>query len=427
MAKRWFNLVALVCTIVLLILGCQSLLSQSSLNPAAATSPTVIKLGAWGGNPTELRLVRQVVTDFETQHPDIQVKLETIADQYMDVIKTRLIGDAAPDVFYLDALEAPFLMANEVLEPLNPYITPDFDLADFEPNLLHPFQQQDQIFGLPKDYSTLALFYNTRSFAEVGLADPPTTWDELMSAAKQLTLDRNQDGRIDQFGLGITPDLARMAYMLRAFGGQIVDEQGYATFASDAALQGISPSVQQYRVDRTAARPVDVGTNSGIEMFGQEKAAMIIEGCWAIPFFQDTFPELAYATAEVPRLNDQPGTMAYTVAYVMNRQSRHKTAAWQLIRYLTGKQGMEQWTRAGYALPSRRSVAENLQFDRDPLRSALVAGVKYAMPWQVGQYPAAVMNHFNNQLISVLLGERPLQIAMQQAQDDANQQIRAAE
>jgi hypothetical protein len=37
------------------------------------------------------------------------------------------------------------------------------------------------------------------------------------------------------------------------------------------------------------------------------------------------------------------------------------------------------------------------------------------------------MNHFNNQLISVLLGERPLQIAMQQAQDDANQQIRAAE
>lgn len=427
MSKRWFKLVALACTIVLLILGCQTLRSQSSFNHAAATSPTVIKLSGWGGNPTEQRLLRQVLDNFESQHPDIQVKLETIADQYMDVIKTRLIGDAAPDVFYLDALEAPFLMASEVLEPLNSYITPDFDLTDFEANLLLSFQRQDQIFGLPKDYSTLALFYNTRSLAEVGLTRPPTTWDELIIAAQQLTLDRHQDGSIDQFGLGITPELARMAYMLRAFGGQVVNEQGYATFASEAALQGITPSVRQYRVDRTAARPVDVGTNSGIEMFGQGKAAMVIEGCWAIPFFQDTFPELNYATAEVPRLNDQPGTMVYTVAYVMNRQSHHKAAAWELIRYLTGKQGMEQWTSTGYALPTRRSVAEKLQFDRDALRSALVAGVDYALPWQVGQHPAAVMNHFNNQLVSVLLGERPLQVAMQQAQDEANQQIRAAQ
>jgi multiple sugar transport system substrate-binding protein len=33
----------------------------------------------------------------------------------MDVIKTRLIGDAAPDVFYLDALEAALLMKYGVL------------------------------------------------------------------------------------------------------------------------------------------------------------------------------------------------------------------------------------------------------------------------------------------------------------------------
>jgi multiple sugar transport system substrate-binding protein len=31
-----------------------------------------------------------------------------ISDQYMDVIKTRLIEEAAPAVFYLDALEALF-------------------------------------------------------------------------------------------------------------------------------------------------------------------------------------------------------------------------------------------------------------------------------------------------------------------------------
>jgi multiple sugar transport system substrate-binding protein len=82
----------------------------------------------------------------------------------MDVIKTRLIGDAAPDVFYLDALEAPLLMKYGVLEPLNSYINELDNLADSEPSLLKAFQRSEQIYGLPKDFSTLALFYNKKLF-----------------------------------------------------------------------------------------------------------------------------------------------------------------------------------------------------------------------------------------------------------------------
>lgn len=92
MSKRWFKFVALACTIVLLILGYQTLLSQSSLHNAAATSPTVIKLSGWGGNPTEQRLLQQVLTNFEAQHPDIQVKLETIADQYISTDQRPVRG-----------------------------------------------------------------------------------------------------------------------------------------------------------------------------------------------------------------------------------------------------------------------------------------------------------------------------------------------
>ena len=132
--------------------------------------------------------MQEVLQDFEALHPHIKVKHEVIAEQYMDVIKTRLIGEAAPDVFYLDVSEAPFLIRKDVLEPLNSYITPDFDLADFEPSLLNPFIYQGQIYGLPKDYSTLVLFYNKQAFAAAGLTDPPQTWDELSQYAQLLTL-----------------------------------------------------------------------------------------------------------------------------------------------------------------------------------------------------------------------------------------------
>jgi multiple sugar transport system substrate-binding protein len=424
MRRKVLNFLGLVLAIAIALIGYQTLLLTSmSSAPAAVT----LKFSGWGTSHTEQALFRRVLRDFEADHPSIRVKYEAISDQYMDVIKTRLIGDAAPDVFFLDGFQAPFLMSQNVLEPLDDYLTLDVDLADFEETILNTFQYQGRLYGLPKDYSTLVLFYNQRAFAEAGLTTPPSTWDELRTYAQQLTLDRNKDGRIDQYGYGEIPELARQAYKVVAFGGQLVDSHGYAAFASNAALRGLRLAVDQYQRDRSSAQKSDVGTNSGSEMFGQGKVAMVIEGPWAIPYLTDTFPTLEFATAEVPRMNNRQVTMVYTVAYVMNKRSQHKAEAWELISYLTGKEGMERWTGAGTALPARKSVAQALGYDQDPLRSPFVAGVKYAIPWQIGIYPDVIMNNFDNQYVSALLGQQPLRQAMLRAQNAANEQIEAIE
>jgi multiple sugar transport system substrate-binding protein len=403
------------------------LISCHAILPVAPPQVVTLKLSGWGASPTEQSLLQSLLQGFEQTHPTFKIKYEIINDQYMDVIKTRLIGDAAPDVFYLDALEAPFLIRQNVLEPLDRYIEPDFDISDFEPTLLNAFKHQGKIYGFPKDYSTLALFYNRQAFAKAGLSRPPETWEELRAYSKQLTLDRNQDGRIDQYGFAVIPELARQVPYIKAYGGELVDANGYAVFASDAAVKGLQLVVDQYRQDQTSAQKSDVGASSGSDMLGQGKVAMAIEGNWAIPYLQETFPEIEFGTAELPKINGQPETMVYTVAYVMNQQSQHKPEAWELIAYLTGKAGMEQWTSTGFALPTRKSVAARLGFDQDPLRSPLVAGVPYATPWQAGEYPSVIMNNFDNQFISTLLGQQPLKEAMQQAQDDANEQIKASQ
>jgi multiple sugar transport system substrate-binding protein len=432
MKKSWLKFLALVVTIACVTIACQSLrISQT----ATTSTPVTIKLSGWTASPVEQTLLKKLLQDFEVTHPGIVVKYEAINDQYMDVIKTRLIGEAAPDVFYLDALEAPFLMSQNVLEPLDSYIKPAFELDDFETTLIDSFKFDRHLYGLPKDYSTLSLFYNRAAFKSAGLTSPPTTWEQLRDDAKQLTVERDspqerlrqRGGRIDRYGFGVAPELARQAYIIKAFGGQLVDDNGNATFASEAGLKGLQSIVEQYRQDRTTAQKSDVGTNSGSEMLGQGKVAMAIEGNWAIPYLQSTFPQLDFATAEVPSINNKKGTMVFTVAYVMNKQSQHKAAAWQLISYLTGKVGMEQWTSTGIALPTRRSVAQKLGYQQDPLRSPFVAGVKYAMPWQAGKYPAAIVNNFDNQFLSAMLGQQPLSQAMQRAQTDANRQIRSIE
>lgn len=398
--------------------------SQTKSESARANEPIVtIRFSGWQSNPNEGKLLTKLIDEFEAQHPNIDVKYEVINSEYMDVIKTRLIGDVAPDVFYLEAFTAPLLMKYEVLEPLDGYITPEFNLADFEPSLLNAFKRNGKIYGLPKDFSTLALIYNKRAFAEAGISQPPQTWEELLMVSKQLTVDKNGDRKPDQYGLGLAPELARQVFMMQAFGGKLNDASGYATFASPASVKGLELIVDQYQRDRTAALPTDVGATWGSEMLGQGKAAMVIEGPWSIPYFQETFPKLEFGTAEVPTVNGKQGTMAYTVAYVMNRKSKHKEAAWKLIAFLTSKKGMKTWAQQGLALPSRRSVLAELGYEQDPLYAPFARGASYATIWQGKETLPTLFTNFNNQFVSALLGEQSLPSAMQKAQNTANREI----
>ena len=385
-----------------------------------------ITLSGWQSNPNEKQLLEQVLHQFEVQHPPIKVKHETINDQYMDVIKTRLIGDAAPDIFYLDAFEAPLLMKYGVLEPLNTYINAQFELTDFEPTLLKAFQLEDQTYGLPKDFSTLALFYNKQAFQEAGINQPPKTWDELRDDSKKLTIDKNRDGRKEQYGFGLAPELSRQYFIMTAFGGRLIDRQENAAFFTSGNLKGLQLVIEQYRKDQSSAQPSDVGASTGSEMFGQGKAAMVLEGTWAIPYLQETFPKLEFATAEVPTVNGKKGTMAYTVAYVMNKKAKHKDAAWQLIAYLTSQEGMKAWAKEGLALPTRKSVLAELGFVDNPLYAPFAKGADYATIWQSGETLPTLLTHFNNQFISALIGEQSLPEALIKAQRSANKEIQSA-
>jgi multiple sugar transport system substrate-binding protein len=432
MKRKWFGGASLLLAVSLAAAGCgggsnEQAAPSSSSSPSSPSGGQVeVTLAGWTTSPEEQSLLNQVLQEFETKNPDIKVKYEVIADQYMDVIKTRLIGNEAPDVFYLDAFEAPGLIEKDVLEPLDGYVTGDFDLADFEAPMLDAFKSKDgKIYGFPKDTSTLALFYNKKMFADAGITAPPATWDELMAVSEKLT--KKNGSKVEVYGLGQAPELARQLFMIHAFGGKLTDDQGMATFATPEALKGLQLVVDQHLKAQTAGQPSDVGAGWGGEMFGQQKAAMVIEGNWAIPYLQSNFPDLDFGTAEVPTVNGKKGTMSYTVAYVMNKQSKHKEAAWKLLSYLTGKEGMKTWTSKGFALPTRKSVAAELGYDTDPLRAALVAGGPYSIPWQAGTTLPTIMNNFNNQFIAAYTGQSSLEEAMKKAQDTANQEIKAAQ
>lgn len=377
---------------------------------------TTVRLTGWQSSPTEQRYFEETIEAFEEQHPHINVEIDTIADQYMDVLRTRLIGGEAADVFFLDAFEAPGLIEAGVLEPLEQYVTDEFDVDDFEDPLIDAFRRDDDLWGLPKDTSTLALYYNKAHFEEAGIESPPETWDELEEAAETLTDD-------NQYGYGIVTDLARLYSLAETKGGEVVvDNQ--ANFTDPAVIEALQPIIDMRNDAGTGASPADVGAEWGGDMFGTERASMIIEGNWMIEFMEDAFPEVEYGVVEIPTTEEERHTMAYTVAYSMNADSEYKEEAWELIEFLTGPEGMEIWTSSGLALPSRQSVAENMDYgDEEEIYEPFIEGASYATVWADDTNLPIINSNFENQFSSAFLGDQTLEEAMEEAERVANNEI----
>ncbi len=106
--------------------------------------------------------------------------------------------------------------------------------------------------------------------------------------------------------------------------------------------------------DVLAATPDKLGSSWCGEAFGKQKVAFAFEGNWMFPTMA-SFPGVKFTTAPLPKGKTR-GNLAFTVSYSMAKDSKHKAAAWQLLKYLVGRQGMQQWVSLGLALPTRSDV-----------------------------------------------------------------------
>src|SRR5262245_47152196 len=70
---------------------------------AAAQKVTPVRLMGAPSSPEESKLLEQVLQDFATKFPDIQVAWEPVSQQYAEKLQTDLAAGTAADVFYVDS------------------------------------------------------------------------------------------------------------------------------------------------------------------------------------------------------------------------------------------------------------------------------------------------------------------------------------
>jgi len=349
---------------------------------ARAQQATVRLTGFISGGNAEQTVLEQQLATFAEQFPEITVEYEPIPAQYEVRLQADLAAGTAADVFYVDSVLAPDLMSSGVLLPLDDLMAAASVTAeDFYPNLIQAFQYNGQTFGLPKDWSALAMFYNTRIFEENGITTAPATWEEVRTVAQTL-LDATGEPPVI-----VPPDFARYLAFHYQAGARILNEDRTEVVVDDPAIQEATQQALDFYYglyrDGLATTPTDVGAQSADTAFGQESGAIVFEGNWVFGGFAQNFPDLQYAAAPMPQGPGGQATVAFTVSYSIFEGTEVPDAAWTLVNYLTGPEGMLQWTTEFGVMPSRPGIAEQWVAEF-PERQLFVDAGAYAQPWQFG-------------------------------------------
>jgi multiple sugar transport system substrate-binding protein len=321
------------------------------------------------GDPAELVAYQNLVASFEAEHPEIAISLRHIPSQaeYRRRLATDFSGRAPPDVMLLNYRRFATFAGSGGLEPLERYLEQSavIDAGDFFSIAIDSFSLDDILWCIPQNVSSLVVYYNISLFDAVGLAYPTDdwTWDHLLVAARALTQDVDGDGQTDQYGVGIVPNLFRLAPFVWQNGGEIVDvtqNPTRLTLDSPASLEALQWFVDLQVKEQVVPDAVSESAESSESRFLNGRLAMLFNSRRGVPTYR-TIEGLDWDVAPLPGRKERAGIL-HSDGYCMAAATADKAAAWAFIEYANSPVGQALVAETGRTVPSLIKVAESSDF-----------------------------------------------------------------
>lgn len=363
---------------VIAILFCLSVLLVSCGTPPQ--EPQVVTFMITG-DPTERDAYIKLVDAFQTAHPEITVEITHIpsASAYRDRVATDFAAGSPPDVTLWNYRRYAGFAAEALFEPLGPYLEKSdlIQKEDFFPIAIEAFNWQGELMCIPQNISSLIVYYNQDLFDAAGVPYPADdwTWDDFVNTAKALTLDFDNDGVIDQYGLGVELLLYRLAPFVWQNQAVIVDDNANPTrltLTRPPSLETLQWFVDLRQVhgvipDRTEETAMDSESR-----FVAGLTAMFLNSRVGTPSYRE-IESFAWDVAPLPRNKTAAGVL-HSDAYCLASASKNKDAAWTFIEFANSVEGQTIVAQSGRTVPSLIEVAESPAFldpDQRPYNSRI--------------------------------------------------------
>jgi ABC-type glycerol-3-phosphate transport system substrate-binding protein len=366
MTKRYSNIIISIAFIILLInffIGCSK--QEDSKK---------IKVIFWHSFvATTIPALNELIDRFEKEHPDIDIDAQYVptGDALVQKLITAIQSQTAPDVSWIHADFLDKLIESDAIYPMEHFIKgkdglTEEEMNDFFPQLLGAFSHKKVLYALPMDATVLALVYNKDHFRKAGIDPntPPKTWNDLKEYSKKLTLDKDGDGKTDQYGfyvpaypgsgpLSIWEVLQWSPYLWQA-GGEIIDStQTKVLFNSEAGVQALTLWKEIYDQLNFSNYSFthDMGLASG-------SISMIMDGPWDLPTFRK-MKNIDWAVASLPEGPKGKATYIAGESLAIFKQSKNSDAAWTFVKWVTQPEIQEMFSISSGYLPVRKSVLEH--------------------------------------------------------------------
>jgi multiple sugar transport system substrate-binding protein len=316
------------------------------------------------------------INQFEKLHPNIHVTIQTFAyNDYQPKLTTEFSSGGGPDVYWVNTPMIATWLKDGVMEDLTSKIAAaHINLSQYIQTLISLHQFNGKLYGLPKDWDTIAYFYNADYFSQHHITVPSgLTWNPAdggtwLTFLKQLTIDTSGHNALasgfnpnsvatygtdspNEMQWGFEPYLAENGVKL--ISQPYAKSVSFNTPAATQTFQFLTDLMYKYHV---AAPGSYLGTDAAANntedqtLFAKGKVAMIEGGSWEIAGIAQA---VKFKVGVLPAPAGPAGnwTVLNGLIDAINTHSPNQQAAWELEQWLGSPQSEQIMGSGGYIWP----------------------------------------------------------------------------
>jgi multiple sugar transport system substrate-binding protein len=410
----------LICLLLLTFL----LLSSCSSHQTLPGKPEVTKITFWHGiNPPENRVIFQELVDkFNQSNLDLEVESIYIGqpDTQLPKILAATVSEQPPDILWFVAQIGGKLNQLGALLPLEDWLDNSAIKAEIDPAMFDSMQLDGQILSVPFATNNGAVFYRPSLLAQAGITELPKTWTELQQVAAKLTLDRNQDDRLDQHGIFLSLGKEEWTVFtwlpfIYSAGGEIL-AQGKPNLVNQGAIAALQFGADLVKSGVAVLSPPERGYE--IDDFVAGKVAMQITGPWTLA--QLTSTKIDYGVLPIPIANQPAAVIGGENLFVFKTTPERERASLKFLEYVLSEEFQTTWAlKTGYLpvnVKSQQSAAYQNFVAKNPVIKVFLEQMQWAKSRPIIPEYNRLSENLGRAIEASLLGEQTPEEALKRSQ-----------
>lgn len=414
--------------------GAAIMATSAKAQDATPTDSVAAELPAYGGEEVTISYgiwdsaqqagIEQQIAAFKEVQPNITVEIQlTPWADYWTKLQTAVSGGEAFDVFWLNSANCPVYASAGALVPLDGIFEGEngLDPENYPAQILDLYSWEGNRYGSPREYDTIALFYNKDIFDAASEAYPDDTWDwaKFREVAEKLTDEANG---IYGVGLNLGGQENYTNFVLQNEGRYLNEALDACVVADDVVAGEALQWNTQFFLDGLTPGPEMQQSNGVSEMlFPGGVVAMLPGGSFRAKTYHDLIESgLNVGVAPLP-IGKVRGTVIHGLGNVVWSGSKNIAAAAEFAKFLGGEDAARILGESGIGLPAFKGLEDTWLSSLDGLDAQVfVDASEYGVIPQDPKVGPAWQGTLGEQVQAGFAAETAIDVLPQTIQDAVN-------